>query len=121
MNSKKIKNYKHGLYAEYYAALWLMIKGYRILKLRYKCKVGEIDIIAQRGKTTVFIEVKYRQTSDEALNAITPQSLKRIRRAAEHYIAFDKGRESSNSNIIMRFDVVTVTGFMRMKHIQNAF
>lgn len=86
--------------------------------MRYKTKVGEIDIVATRGKTCHFIEVKYRQTLSEASQAVTRKSMLRIKRAAQHYsIVHD--RESSK--LMMQCDVVAVNKYFWIKHIKNAF
>ena len=47
---------------EDFAAKLLMLKGYRILERKYRCKVGEIDIIAEKSDKLFFVEVKTRQT-----------------------------------------------------------
>ena len=112
----KDNTYRAGIWAEYVAAAFLMLKGYRILKLRYKTKVGEIDVIAWRGGVISFIEVKYRATLDDACAAVLPQSTIRIRRAAEHYL-LGKGAESAS----VRFDVIGLSPQLRIRHIKNAF
>ena len=62
---------RQGLWAERLAEILLRLKGYRILDRRYRTKVGEIDLIARRGKRLAFVEVKRRKSQDEALDAIT--------------------------------------------------
>ncbi|MDR1475645.1 MAG: YraN family protein [Holosporales bacterium] len=78
--------YIKGIFAEYLAAAFLLVKGYRILKLRYKCKHGEVDIICKKGNAIIFVEVKYRPTLDQALFAIDRQKYKRIQSAALHFL-----------------------------------
>ena len=75
-----------GINAETLAAVWLRLKFYRILARGYRIREGEIDIVAQRGDTIAFIEVKARPTLDEAAIAITPQKRRRISRAARHWL-----------------------------------
>ena len=59
--------------------MWfLRVKGYRIIAQRVRTRVGEIDIIAQKGDTLVFVEVKARATLDSALFALHPAALRRI-------------------------------------------
>lgn len=112
--------YKTGIWAEYYVAAYLALKGYRILGLRYKTPVGEIDIIARNKNTVVFVEVKYRQDGGDALYAVLPQSQRRIRRAAEHYMLV-KSNESFTLGDGMRFDVVAINRRCRVNHLKNAF
>ena len=54
---------KTGTEYEELAARWLIEKGYEILEKNYRCRIGEIDLIARDGRYLVFVEVKYR--SDE--------------------------------------------------------
>ncbi|NKF34370.1 YraN family protein, partial [Pseudomonas sp. BGM005] len=54
------KALRRGLVSEYVAAVFLMLKGYRILALRHRTRLGEIDIVARKGDLAVFVEVKAR-------------------------------------------------------------
>ena len=60
-----------GYYAEWIALLCLLAKGYRPLARRYAAGGGEIDLIAVRGDTIAFVEVKARGSMEDALTAIT--------------------------------------------------
>jgi putative endonuclease len=71
-----------GRRAETLAAWWLRLKGYSILDRRVATPVGEIDLVAARGGTLVFVEVKARAGFDAALLALHPQALERVGRAA---------------------------------------
>ena len=55
-----------GRRAETLAAWWLRLKGWRILATRARTPVGEVDLVARRGRTLAFVEVKARATDDEA-------------------------------------------------------
>lgn len=112
--------YRAGVRAEYYAAMILRFKGYRIWRMRYKTRVGEIDIVAQRGGRIVFVEVKYRKTFDKGAESVLPSSQLRIRRAAEQYM-LEKYNESPSMEMDMRFDVVVVNRSFFIRHIKNAF
>ena len=107
MRSKQT-SYKIGLYSEFLARWFLRFHGYRILKSRYitgkNTNRAEIDIIAQRKNTIVFIEVKSRQTISAAWDAITPNQSARLRRAAETFLI----NKHWNGNA--RFDVIVVCG-----------
>jgi len=107
MLSKKT-SYQVGLFAEFLARMYLRLHGYSILKTRYMTgrytNRAEIDIIAKRKKTIVFIEVKARKNLDAAWNAITPQQSARLRRAAETYLLQKRWTGDA------RFDVIAVCG-----------
>lgn len=81
------KAYGFGLLAERFAAVVLRLKGYRILAMRYQVKGGEIDIVALRGDTVAFVEVKVRPTLGEARTAISRTKRRRISLAARNWLA----------------------------------
>jgi len=76
------RNESRGRRAERIAALYLWLKGYRILAMRARTSAGEIDIIARSGNALVFIEVKARQTLDSAIFALHPSARQRIEAAS---------------------------------------
>jgi putative endonuclease len=69
---------KRGRRAEFWAACVLRLKGYRILRRNYRVAVGEIDLIARRGRVLAFVEVKYRGDIKSAQNAIRDHQWQRI-------------------------------------------
>ena len=80
---------KLGLQGEKAAVKFLQEIGYRILARQHRNSFGEIDIIAESGKTTIFVEVKTR-TGDGfggLEQAVTPRKLRRIRRLAGIWLA----------------------------------
>lgn len=116
-NSLESNSYDQGIWAETIAAMYLCLKGYKILERRYKTKVGEIDIIARHKNTVVFIEVKSRPSYDQALEAVLPQARRRIERTAEHFLAASPVYAGFN----LRFDVLAVTGAFSVQHLDNAW
>jgi len=74
---------RRGRGAETYAAIFLRLKGWRILARRARVAGGEVDIVARRGRTLAFVEVKARSTEDAAGFAIDPWRLRRVLTAAE--------------------------------------
>lgn len=72
---------RSGRRAEVWAAIWLMLKGYRILGFRLRTRLGEIDLLAQRGGVLAVVEVKSRLTLADALAAVAPEQRDRLRRA----------------------------------------
>lgn len=119
--SAKIKHYKKGIFAEYYAAAFLTLKGYNILQRRYKTKVGEIDIIARKGSSIVMVEVKCRQSANDGLESVTPISQQRIRRAADHYLLAESCKSDKILAFDIRFDVIVINHKYFIRHIKNAF
>ncbi|MEL6857195.1 MAG: YraN family protein [Pseudomonadota bacterium] len=95
---------RRGRRAEWIALWWLRLKGYRILSLRFKCRLGEIDIIAQKGRTLAFIEVKQRAAIETALHAVTPTAWQRIARAAHLWA----GQNRKAQSLDWRFDLIAI-------------
>lgn len=114
---KRRKAHGLGLSAETFAAWSLRLTGWRILKHRYKTKAGEIDLIAKRGKTIAFIEVKARRTRAAAMDAVTPASQRRIVRAAKIFIS----EHPKAGFFTLRFDVVIVRPWRWPERIVSAF
>ena len=75
----KQKAWRFGQIAETMAVWYLRVRGYRILARRFRCRAGEIDIIARRGTLLVFIEVKARRNTATAAEGLsTRQTSRRI-------------------------------------------
>jgi len=114
---------KLGTKGEKRAAKFLKRKGYKIIQRNYRCKLGEIDIIARQSDTIVFVEVKTRQTKDFGApqDAITAAKKNHISKVALCYIK-DKNLMGQSC----RFDVVAVdfspqSRKPKIDHIENAF
>lgn len=117
MTRNRIAGYKKGRWAEMIAALYLICKAYRILAWRYKTKYGEVDLVAVRGRTLVFIEVKARMTRGEGLEAITPKSQQRILQAAQHFVQ----RHKRYADYSWRFDAIVVNPRALPYHMPDAW
>jgi putative endonuclease len=74
---------RSGRQGEVWAAIVLMLKGYRILGFRLKTPMAEIDLLAIRGRTLAVVEVKRRADLLTALEAVTLDQRERLRRAGE--------------------------------------
>lgn len=114
---ERIAAFRLGLSAESRAAMFLIAKGYRIAARRWKTPLGEIDIVARRRRTLAFVEVKARHQPDEAAEAVTERTKRRIIAAAEFWLA----RHPDDFQREMRFDVVLVAPGRMPRHIVNAF
>lgn len=120
---KKRKANRLGHWGEYFAILFLMVKGYSILERRYKTKVGEIDIIAKKKNVTIFCEVKARADFESAVYSLTEKQKLRIRKAAEQYMSHLKNTYQNNKieNEIFRCDMILIVPWHLPKHIENAW
>ncbi|MEQ9169826.1 MAG: YraN family protein [Rhodospirillales bacterium] len=103
--------------AEMLAALLLILKGHRILARRARTPAGEIDLIARRGKTLVFAEVKARANLDAGTQALAPRQQARIARAAEAFV----GTRPDLAGLDWRFDLIVAAGGWRLKHLKDAW
>jgi putative endonuclease len=97
---------RRGHNSERLAALWLRLKGYRILARRLKTRAGEIDLVAAAPFGPVcFIEVKARGAGrGVAAESVGPGQQTRIARAASLYLASRPGLARRGS----RFDIVAI-------------
>lgn len=110
------RGYWKGLLAEFVAAWTLRLKGYRIIHKRYKNQWGEIDLIAQRKKMLVFVEVKYRSLERDGFEAIQASQRRRIENASQIYLA-----SCIMKSFQIRFDAIVVSGYGKVKHLENAW
>jgi putative endonuclease len=103
--SKKLAAHQRGHASESLAALWLRLKGYRILARRLKTHAGEIDLVATAPFGPVcFVEVKARAAVRAAADSVTQSQQTRIARAASLYLAGRPALARRGS----RFDIVAV-------------
>lgn len=93
-------------------------QGYEILAYNYRCRFGEIDIVAKEGGYLVFAEVKYRKNSrvGNPLEAVDKRKQQQISRTAAYYLL----RYGYREDMPCRFDVVAVSG-EEISVIKNAF
>jgi len=120
MNDRK----ELGNWGEDRAALYLRLHGYRILERNFRCRQGEIDIIAARRGVVAFVEVKLRKSADfaEAREFVTYAKQRRIITAAEVWLA------KTGTELQPRFDVMEIyapagseTRRPVIRHLEDAF
>jgi putative endonuclease len=104
--------------AERRAAWWYRLRGYRILDRNRWIAGNELDVVARRGRTLVFCEVKAKSGAafGDPLEMVTPEKVRRVRRAAEAWLA----AHDECSELEVRFDVV-VERAGRIEHVADAF
>ncbi len=113
MNNRAI-----GTEFEQRASVYLEQNGYRILERNFRCKIGEIDLIAKDEGYLCFIEVKFRSSASKGFpsEAITPNKIRRITRTAQFYMLLHKLPVDTPC----RFDAVVILGD-ELNLIKNAF
>ncbi|MEO1474845.1 MAG: YraN family protein [Pseudomonadota bacterium] len=108
---------RRGRRGEGLAALYLQLKGYRILDRRVRTPSGEIDLIAKKSNLVAFVEVKARNDLSVALHSVTPTAQTRISRAAELWMA----RQRDLGNCDWRFDIVAIVPGRWPHHARDAW
>lgn len=100
------------------AGAYLKQQGYEILAWNFRCRIGEIDIIAKDGAYLVFVEVKYRKDTacGNPLEAVTTKKQQIISRVASYYCLTHGYAEATPC----RFDVVAVLRD-KIEIVKNAF
>lgn len=114
---KRQKAWRHGHVSEYLAAAFLLLKGYRILAIRHRTKLGEIDIIARKGDLAVFVEVKARRHEQQAIDAVSYGTQRRIRAASDLWLA----RQRDYAALSQRYDIVAILPGRWPRHFMDAF
>ena len=109
-----------GRWGEEIVASYLAAKGYLILHRNWRCRAGELDIVAEHNETLVFVEVRARKGDrfGTAEESITPAKQARLIELAQTYL-----QETSTSDQPWRIDVVAVqlgSGLPQINHIENA-
>ena len=107
-----------GAEAEGVAAAFLEARGLTVLARNYRCRLGEIDLIAREGSTTVFVEVRRRASRafGGAAASITAAKRLKLLKAARHYISRLRTMPQC------RFDALLIEGDPpRIEWIRNAF
>lgn len=113
-----------GAWGETLAAEYLRKKGYKLIAWSYRCRYGEIDLIAQNRKYIIFVEVKLRKSDTFAQAAEYVDSYKqdKLRTTAAAYLSRYPSKRQS------RFDVIEIyapegmkTASPEIKHMEDAF
>jgi putative endonuclease len=114
--NRRLAAEKRGRKAETLAAWWLRLQGWRILATRLRTPLGEVDLVARRGRMVAFIEVKARATEAELDLAIDRHRLKRVAAAAD-YLAARYARSKDD----IRIDVILLCPRRLPRHLRNAW
>ena len=107
-----------GSRAERRAAWWYRLRGYRIVGTNVWVGRYELDVVAVRGRTVAFCEVKSKSGTrwGDPLEMVTQEKIRRIRLAAETWIAY----RPAYRGFAIRYDIVAVRG-RRLECVRGAF
>ncbi|UCF71317.1 MAG: YraN family protein [candidate division WOR-3 bacterium] len=111
-----------GIAGENLAKEYLKQKKYNILDHNFRCRFGEIDLVARKDKAFHFIEVKYRRSVDYGLpqEAVVRRKQQRVRNTALIWLK----RRHLPLDTEIHFDVLAITelaGKMKYEYIEDAF
>lgn len=116
-----MNSHQTGKLAELIARIFMRLKGYSIIKQNFitgkGTHAGEVDFIAKKRRTIVFVEVKKRKNLDTAAYSIFESQKLRIRRGAESFLK----QNPQYSGLNYRFDAILIQLPLKIKHIKNAF
>jgi putative endonuclease len=99
------------------AVWWLRLQGFRILARNWRHPLGEIDILARRGRLIVAVEVKWRDSVDRAAEAVLPAQRHRIAQAAAVFL----GQQVNAETLSLRFDAMLLAPGRWPRHIRDAW
>ena len=126
MATQKSNNKPKGNFIETQAAAYLCREGYEILARNYAYQGGELDIVAKRDQTVVFVEVKSVWNNKQGNPAARVNALKqkKVWKTACHFIATQKEHAPLGFDTPCRFDVLTARAYqkpLQFAHYKNAF
>lgn len=121
MSLEREKARARGTAGEWLAALWLGLKGYRILTRQFRARGGELDIVALTPpwapRTIVFVEVRARGTVEEAIDSVDALKRRRVETASAQFCA----RKPRLARLPRRYDLVLLAPGRWPHHVIDAW
>ncbi len=114
---RKLRARGFGRRGEWKALALLTLTGHRVLARNFIASGGEIDLVAAKGSTIVFVEVKARPAVETARTAISERKRRRIARAARAWLSQNRWA----NGYVLRADAVFVSPWRWPEHLENAF
>ena len=114
--SRRVAADRRGRRAETIAAWWLRFQGFSIVAQRVKTPSGEVDLVARRGGTLLFVEVKARVSEDAGRRALEQHRLRRVGHAAET-LAARFGKDCT----VVRIDAIIVRPWAWPLHLHGVW
>ncbi|MCW0233950.1 MAG: YraN family protein [Ferrovibrio sp.] len=109
--------HSRGRAGETRAVWWLRLQGYRILARNWRHPLGEIDILARRGRLVIAVEVKWRDSFAQAAEAVQAAQRHRIAQAAAVFL----GQQADAATLSLRFDAMLLVPGRWPRHIRDAW
>lgn len=114
-----------GVEGEGRAEAWLLAQGWQIVERNFRCKGGELDVVATKGDVLAFVEVKSRSAVGEdhfqPEVGVSPKKIRRLVTAARLWLL---KHDDEIDGLFPRFDVITVVGrddLAKIEHLEDAF
>lgn len=105
-----------GRWGEDRAAWWLRLQGWRIVGRRIRIRAGEIDLVARRGRTTAFVEVKTRSRAADLDLSIDAERIRRVAAAVER-VSHRFARPGDD----IRVDIILIAPRRWPRHMKNVW
>lgn len=109
--------WRKGIKAEWFAGWMLRLTGHRIVATRYKTRFGEVDLIARKGDLILMVEVKARNSVEQAVDAVTWTAQQRIRTASDVWLS----KQRDHDRLSIRYDIIAVVPWRMPIHLKDAF
>ncbi len=116
MKASRREREQGGRRAETLACWGVRLKGWKILARRVKTPLGEVDVVARRGRTVAFVEVKARASASDAALALDEYRLRRVAAAAQA-LAHRFARDGDD----VRIDAVFIVPRRLPRHMANVW
>lgn len=113
----KLRAVRFGRRAEWIAAWYMRLKGFRVIARGLRLHAGEIDLVLRRGRLLVLVEIKARDAGEGIEEAITARQWRRIAQAAEQFCA----RHPGYAGCDRRFDALYLARGRWPKHVPDAW
>jgi len=113
-----------GKIGEDLAAAQLVSQGYRILERNWRCRTGELDIIAEHNHTLIFVEVRTRKTNGRfgtAKESVNYRKQKQVRDTAQVYLYQHQQQRGPIRFDVMSVELTTSNELIRIEQIISAF
>jgi len=118
----KEQNKQKGDIGEQIATDYLVKKGYKILKRNFRCKFGEIDIVAKKGKTITFVEVKTKTSNElgSPEEMVDDHKMEKIGGMIEYFLSLIKTKPEPDVQVdVIAVEINAGGELLELRHLEN--